>query len=283
MTTKNAILLIVKQSPGIDYNSLLTKFAASYSNANSARAALSRSLKDLTVFGFLSRKDNKYYLLDRGEAEIYSELKNKLMLALNSVLREKRPVNEIDSIVEKLQILIERGRQDKDLLKTSKSSLDFSVSDLEAIQAQLDKKVKHLEYLSKVYSEQVNTLKELDFKDSYFRQPDAASFTELAELLSSQPEQEFLLECHNIVVLEALAQEFDGKIRNDSFPVQKSQVHGLIDEIGKRAPDFTIEPVTIFSSVLKAQVFSRRITLSGPYSEVAKWKQPKGGFESSRP
>ena len=52
MTTKNAILLIVKQNNGIDYNSLLNKFSSSYSNINSARAALSRSLKDLISFGF---------------------------------------------------------------------------------------------------------------------------------------------------------------------------------------------------------------------------------------
>src|SRR3989344_6568228 len=148
MTTKNAILLIVKQNPGIDYNSLLNKFASSYSNANSARAALSRSLKDLTVFAFLSRKENRYYLLDKGEGEIYSEIKNKLVIALNSVMKEKNPVKEIDQIVEKLQILIERGRQDRDLLKTSKSSLDFSISHLEDISGQLEKKVKHLEYLS---------------------------------------------------------------------------------------------------------------------------------------
>ena len=72
MTTKNAILMIVKQNSGIDYNSLLNKFASSYTNANSARAALSRSLKDLTAFGFLARKGNRFYLLEKGESEIYS-------------------------------------------------------------------------------------------------------------------------------------------------------------------------------------------------------------------
>src|SRR3989338_4288744 len=128
MTTKNAILLIVKQNHGIDYNSLLTKFASSYSNSNPARAALSRSLKDLTTFGLLRKTDNKYFLMEKGQGEIYSEIKNKLVLALNSVVRGKHPVDDIDSIVQKLQILIERGRQDRDLLKTARSSLDFPVS-----------------------------------------------------------------------------------------------------------------------------------------------------------
>ena len=86
MTTKNAILLIVKQNPGIDYNSLLTKFASSYSNANSARAALSRSLKDLTTFGLLRKTDNKYFLMEKGQGEIHSEIKNKLALAHISVV-----------------------------------------------------------------------------------------------------------------------------------------------------------------------------------------------------
>ncbi|MEM4363687.1 MAG: hypothetical protein QXS90_00245, partial [Candidatus Diapherotrites archaeon] len=88
MTTKSAILLIVKQNPGIDYNSMLGKFASSYSNLNSARAALSRSLKDLSALGMIEKKENKFYLLEKGQAEIYSAMKNKLVLNINALLKE---------------------------------------------------------------------------------------------------------------------------------------------------------------------------------------------------
>ena len=44
------------QSPGIDYNSLLNKCSANYSNVNSVRAALSRALKDFSIYWRLRKQ-----------------------------------------------------------------------------------------------------------------------------------------------------------------------------------------------------------------------------------
>ena len=86
MTAKNSILLIINQSPGIDYNSLLNKIAPNYSNINSARAALSRATKDLIVFGFVVKQRNNFFATDKAGALINSEMKNKLLMRLNQTI-----------------------------------------------------------------------------------------------------------------------------------------------------------------------------------------------------
>lgn len=272
MTTKNAILLIVKQSPGIDYNSLLNKFAASYSNVNSARAALSRSLKDLTVLGLLSKVDNKFYILEKGESEIYTELKNKLMLGLNSLVKEKRPENDIDAIVEKLQIVIERGRQDKDLLKTSKSTLDFSISSLESIQKEVEKKARHTEYISKVFADQINALKELGFSDSVAREFSSANLGVLASIFLEIADPEITIECQNQQVINLIAEKFAKQPRNNTISMPKAATAEIFSAIEQNISVLAGIPVQIFSSALKAQILETKIVLIGSYNDLSKWR-----------
>ncbi|MFH1391064.1 MAG: hypothetical protein ABIH20_02005 [Candidatus Diapherotrites archaeon] len=269
MSTKNTILLIVKQNEGIDYNSLLNKFASSYSNINSARAALSRSLKDLTTFGFLSRKGNRFYLLEKGKSEIYSEIKNKLVIGLNDSLKQKKPENDVDFIVSKLQVMIQRGRDDNDLLKTSKSSLDFSISNLEQVEQQLKKKVKHLNYISGVLDEQINSLKELDFNDSFAKPLNKNSAKLLGSLFS---DKEITVECQNEKTLVALAARFNSKSRNNTFQMEKSDLKKLFTYVEKNN-HIPLGLITVFSSTIKAEFSRNLVTLSGPFNEIKKFKK----------
>ncbi len=271
MTTKNAILMIVKQNNGIDYNSLLSKFASSYSNINSARAALSRSLKDLTSFGLLERKGGRVYLLLKGESEIYSAVKNKLVLSLNASLRQRQPSADIDSIVEKLQALIERAKQDKDLLRTSKSSLDFRISDLEKVRSETERKARHLDYLTKVLGEQVGSLKDMDFYDANERSIDREAISVLTTALSAMPESEFTVECRNPQVLSILAENAGAKPRETSFSLPKDFAPQFLDFLLKNRAAFAEPPIVIFSSVLKAQFHREKMLVSGPFSEVRKF------------
>lgn len=273
MTTKNSILLIVKQNPGIDYNSLLNKFASSYSNLNSARAALSRSLKDLTVFGYLSKRGNNYFLLEKGEAEIYSELKNKLVISLNELLKQKNPHQDIDSIVEKLQIIIERSKEDKALLKTSKSSLDFNISDLEKVEASLNSQIRHLDYIAKVFREQVNSLKELDFNDSLARPLDNASAELLQKIFSQMQETEFVVECSDVQTAETLSSQLNSKHKEKAFNLHKDSVQKLGQAIIENPSAFAARHVTVFSSALKAEFRGSRIIVSGQFSSLGEWKK----------
>ncbi|MCR4335855.1 MAG: hypothetical protein NUV57_04940 [archaeon] len=269
MSTKNTILLIVKQNEGIDYNSLLNKFATSYSNINSARAALSRSLKDLTTFGFLSKKGNHFYILEKGEHEIYSEMKNKLVIGLNDLIKQKKPENDVDSIVSRLQIMIERGRTDNGLLKTSKSSLDFSISNLESVEQNLKKKIKHLDYISGILIEQINSLKELDFNDSFTKPLNNNSAKILVSLFS---EKELTVECQNEKTLISLAARFNSKSKNNSFQLARSDLKKLLIYIEKNNY-LPLGSIAVFSSTIKAEFLKPNITLSGPFSEVKKFKK----------
>ena len=158
MTQKNNILLIVKQSPGIDYNSLLNKVSSGYGSVNSARAALSRALKDLNAVGMLKRQGSNFFVTDKGATEINSEMKSKLLIKLNQRMKCKSPVDEINSIVEMLSTLVERSKQDRDLLKAAKGSTEFYVSDLLELKEQVDKRAHSLEYLSGVMLQRIEAL-----------------------------------------------------------------------------------------------------------------------------
>jgi len=166
MTTKNSILLMVKQNPGIEYNSLLNKFSANYSNINSARAALSRALKDLSIFGLVRRQQNSFFATDKAILLVNSEMKNKLVLKLNQAITSKKPETEINLIVQRLSTLIERAKHDSGLLKAAKASSDFSISDLEKIEKKIESQENHLHYLRKVLKNQIKTLSELDFNET---------------------------------------------------------------------------------------------------------------------
>ena len=76
MTAKNAILLIIKQSPGIDYNSIVAKIASNYGSVNSARAALSRAIKDMNAVGLIEKRDNRLFATEKGQIQIRSEMKS---------------------------------------------------------------------------------------------------------------------------------------------------------------------------------------------------------------
>ena len=76
MTARNSILLIVKQQPGIEYNSLLNKIAGSYGSIESARAALSRSIRYLAALGLIARKKNKLFATGKGMAKRLARVLN---------------------------------------------------------------------------------------------------------------------------------------------------------------------------------------------------------------
>jgi len=82
---------MIKQTPGIDYNSLLNRVSANYSNVNSARAALSRAIKDLAIFGLVRKQQNRFFATDKAVLLVNSEMKNKLVLKLNQAIASKKP------------------------------------------------------------------------------------------------------------------------------------------------------------------------------------------------
>lgn len=165
MASRNSLLLIIKQNPGITYTALLANILGDYSNINSARAALSRTLKDLEALGLVRKKNSAIFITDKGLAMLQLEMKNKLILKLNEViLKEQAP----EELVKDLSILVQRSKEDRDLLEVAKKSANFYVSDIEKKHKALEKKIKQLNYLNAVLKKQIGVLKKLGFRDRAF-------------------------------------------------------------------------------------------------------------------
>lgn len=164
MTFNNNILLIVRQSNGMDYNDLYSKIMPQYKNAASAKSALSRALKDLVAFGLVKREGSKVFITDKGTASISIEMKEKLVLKLNDDMR--KPMQNLGDIVRLLAVLNQRGSQHPDMLKNAKESATFTIHDLQMIRKKIREERKSLKRMSELLDTQAKRLEELDFNDS---------------------------------------------------------------------------------------------------------------------
>lgn len=167
MTSKTSILLIISQNPGIDYQAVLAKIAPNYANLNSARAALSRVLKDAVSFGMLQKKDHQLFLTDKGAAGLKVKMHDKLVLKLNQLMKVRSVASNPDALVQHLSVLLERGKMDPRLLDNARASVSFSVNDLTNVHAGLQENIRHLQYLEKTLSTQLHSLREFNFPSSH--------------------------------------------------------------------------------------------------------------------
>jgi hypothetical protein len=164
MTFNNSVLMIVKQTPGIEYNNLLSKISQRYKNPASAKSALARALKDMGSFGLIKREGTRVFVTDKGLASMSIEMKDKLVLRLNEEM--KRPLGSLNDIVRLLIVLSQRGGQDKDLLTNAKENASFSIEDIEELRRKIRAERKHLKQMSLLLEQQAIKLRELDFNDT---------------------------------------------------------------------------------------------------------------------
>lgn len=163
MTSKTSILLIVSQNQGIDYQALLSKIAPNYANLNSARAALSRVLKDAVSFGMLTKQNHQLFLTDKGSSSLKVKMHDKLVLKLNQLMNVRSVSSNPDPLVQHLSILLERGKMDPRLFDNARASVNFSVDDVFKVHEGVKQNIKHLEYLEKSLSNQLQSLRDLNF------------------------------------------------------------------------------------------------------------------------
>lgn len=268
MTTKNSILLIIKQSPGIDYNSLLNKLAQEYGSVNSARAALSRALKDLSALGMIERKENYVYVTEKGASLIESEMKNKLLLKLNNLVQGKNALFEINTIVEYLHALLEHSKKDSGLLKAARGSAAFSISDLIALNEKVQQQCKHLTHMSTVLSEQIEAIKGFDFNDAV-KMPCNDSALESAQRLASAANlQEMLLESNDSAFLEKTALSLNQKIKGTALAVPALNFRETIKEIKALCAYPKPNTYTFYLTPFKLVLSSDSAVFSGPYSKL---------------
>ncbi|MBU0635694.1 hypothetical protein KKE06_01585 [Candidatus Micrarchaeota archaeon] len=272
MTAKNAILLIIKQAPGIEYNTLLSKITPNYGSVNSARAALSRAIKDMNAIGLVERKENRFFATEKGQVQIHSEMKNKLLLKLNQTIQAKNSFQNIDSIVEQLAVLIERGKADPDLLKAAKNATQFSIEELRKTNEQLKKRSHQLNYFQEILGKQIETLQQLDFKDSVELAFDSNSLEKLKPILNQLESQEIVIDCNQQSFLESLAQELNEKTKTGTFIVPKQKLEPLFDSLLEQAKQNPFQ-ATIRISKLDLEINPPKCILTGPHSQLEPFRK----------
>jgi hypothetical protein len=268
MTTKNSILLIIKQNPGIDYNSLLAKISSNYSSINSARAALSRALKDSTAFGLVVKEKNRFFVTSKGIAELSSEMKAKLLIKLNQALKSSSP--DIDLIVENLQILIQRSKIDSGLLKTAKGNAEFYIKDLIELNKSLEQKIKHFSYLSKVLEKQVSFLQELNFNDLKEFEFKKGFLPKLSVILKLFSLNEFLVESNSEQFLEEIAKKFDSKPKGNTLTLNARHLLELLELVEKEFFSDSSKSIDFYFSQIRVKVVFPVVQLIGPFNELRK-------------
>ena len=128
-------------------------------------------------------------------------------------------MNEIDSIVKDLHTLIERSKTDSDLMKAAKGSVEFHLTDLERLNESLKKQSAHLTYLNKVFSTQINSLKELGFNDVKAITLTDEGLKEIERIFSNLSGQEFSLQSNDKKLMEKLAQSLAKKSDREISPL----------------------------------------------------------------
>jgi hypothetical protein len=268
VTQKNSILLIIKQNPGIEYTALLSKISSNYGTLNSARAALSRAIKDMLAFGLVQKQEKRFFATEKGQTQVNSEMKNKLLLKLNQAINSKNAVQQIDSVIEQLSILIERGKQDADLLKAARGSTEFVVSDLHSVSEQLDKRILQLNYLKDVFAKQIEALKQLDFNDAKKLSWSQETIALLVSLAAKSESKELLFETSNQQLLEQLAVALQAKTKTNSIESSIDKLPELLSFLQKESEKNLSLRASIYFSGLKVRVEPPNVFLLASYNRL---------------
>lgn len=266
MTTRDAVLLIIKQTPGIEYNSLLNQLISSYKDINSARAALSRTLKDLRAFGFVTKEKSRLYTTEKASGAIYSEMKSKLILRLNELVVGRASEPDIEQIVKLLQTLIERSKIDADLLKAARGSTTFFIHDLEQLGQVLDDRISHYNYLSKVFKDQVNALKSLDFPNVRKLQLTQESLSTLSKLFEKTNIETVTLACQDLSALEKLAAVCETKAKENTVSFPKAHLPKALNTILELSSNTENLSFTFYLPPIEARLRGGSIYFSGTHS-----------------
>ena len=270
MTTKNSLLLIIKQNPGTDYISLVNKTSQNYGSINSARAALSRALKDLSAFGFVERRNNAFFLTEKGNLEINTQMKSKLLLRLNESIKSRNNLEEIDTIVKHLHTLIERSKADADLLKAARNSADFYIAELHDLLQKLQSKTEHFSYLQRVLAEQLETLKQFNFNDSCRMDFNEENFSKSIEFSKSQSTDSFVVETRNSQLLESIANATSTKPNANNLLLPIAEFKRVSDIIKQCLSSQSIqqEAVALHFGAAKIEFLLPNIMIYGPYATI---------------
>ena len=267
MTARNSILLIIKQHPGIEYNALLNKVAANYGSIESARAALSRALRYLGALGMVARKENRVFATEKGAALLGNEMRSKLLLRLNDSVKEKNAVERIDSIVEMLHMLIERGKQDADLLKAAKGSVGFYISDLGELAGGIEKRVHNLQYLETIFKQQVDSLEQLDFPERKEMLWGNAAKKTIKRIAGKTKAQNIVAQCSSESFFNSAKKAFQAKAVQNELFFQQWQLLPFLEFVEKNSMPQR-NPINLYLGAIKIRIDYPHISIIGPFKQL---------------
>ena len=268
MTARNAVLLIIKQNQGIEYNALLNKIAPNYSTLNSARAALSRTLKDLRAFGLVTKQGNNLFITDKAAGEISSEMKSKLLLRLNQLVRSKHAPLSLNQIVELLHALIERSKTDPDLLKAAKGSTEFTVSELTRLNQKISSQVEQLTKVLKVFADQILALKSLDFHDARRLDLNQVTIHSIVEVANKLAPERVTLESENATLLDQLSAATVAKPKGNTLSLELKELPGVVESLARQVAEGKKPYLSLYFPGVKALLDANGLEFSGPYSRL---------------
>ena len=197
MTLADSILLQISQKR-TSFNDLLTRIMPNYSSTASARAALSRAIKNLVAFEHIVKKEDFYEITDKGKKIVESKLKNKMLIIINDLLKKSKATTNLvhlDDIIKNIQIFLERSKEDPTLLMAGKSSATFYISDLDELKESIEKRISNLNRLEQALDKQILSLKELNFEDMVISNLDSAAFEIIAKLIDLYSVTEIIIDC----------------------------------------------------------------------------------------
>ncbi len=274
MTLLDSILLQISQK-NTTFNELLTRIIPNYSSTESARAALSRVIKNLMSFEYIKKTEDFYEITEKGRKFVESKLQNKMLSNINSIndlLQRSQPAKSLqylDDVVKNLQIFLERSKEDPTLLKIGKTSATFYISDLEQLKEIVEKRLSNFQ---NALERQINSLKELNFEDQFVVNLDESTFELIREQCEINSVSELVIDCDktdiNSGMLFEMHSEFTKKPDN-VFTLKLSDIE-ILKKLLLSKLDIIMQ--TKFKVYIKEMVVYLRVGrlyFTGPYSQIA--------------
>jgi len=273
MTLLDSILLQINQKK-TTFNELLTKIISNYSSMESARAALSRVIKNLVSFEYIQKTEDFYEITNKGKKIVESKLQDKMLNNINSIndlLNKSQPsksLQYLDDIIKNLQIFLERSKEDQMLLKIGKTSATFYVSDLIILKETVEKRLTNFQ---STLDRQINVLKELNFEDQFVANLDNNAFELIKEVAKENAITELIIDCDKADINSAMLfenhSEFIKKPEN-VFVLKLSSIE-ILQKLLLSKLDIIMQ--TKFKIYLKEVVVYLRVGrlyFTGPFSHI---------------
>lgn len=300
MASRNSILLVIKQNPGIEYPVLINKVAGDYGNVNSARAAMSRFMKEALAFGWVEKKDNAVMLTGKGESQITQEMKDRLVIGLNELILDHRPSEakiigdenpsaetevrmpgkkriskNTAEIVRQLTVLIEKAKQDAGLLASARNASEFSIHDLEELLKKENENIKQLNYLTKVFEDQIAALKEMNFNESHQIDLDEKGIPQINAIVQALNVEEITLEIKTTDFLAWVSQKFNVKPKGTTLAIKPTDFLALLPELKNFTLTHLTEEILIYLPEIKIALKGNQAFILLPYKKAKELKLVK--------